>query len=137
MTDMDMPEPTPPAKNYSDLLTDREKLALLEKLGTSDLAGAIDIDHQTTQLTPDDVWRLMAVDAYGKALKHPMTGELHKDDASVILGFLNQLTDECLAREYRNRIGHRSRHMTDVRSVFARMIEILCKRRHLESLTQA
>lgn len=119
---------------YKDLLTEREKLDLLETLGTTDVSEAIDIDHQTTRLTPDDTWRMIAIDAYKQAIKNPLTNELHMEDASVILGFLNQLTDDCLVKEYKNRIGHRSRQMTDVRSVFARMLEILCKRRKLHQL---
>ncbi len=136
MTDIDMPEPLTPAKPYADLLTDREKLDLLEKLGTTDLFQAIDVEHTTTRMGKDDIWRLLAIDAYKQAVKHPLTGELHRDDASVILGLLNQLTDECVAQEYKNRIGHRSREMTDIRSCFARFLEILVKRRHLETLVR-
>jgi hypothetical protein len=123
---------TPPLHNP---LSDEEKQKLLDQLGSvSDVTEHIDIEHKTTKLTKDDIWRLMAIDAYEKAIKHPMTGELDREDAGVILGFLNQLTDDCLAKEYQNRIGHRSKRMDNARSVLARMVEILCERRGLQKL---
>lgn len=118
-------------------LSDRDKLELAEFLGSADLEGAIDVTHTTKRLTVDDMWALHAVDAYEKALKHPMTGELHREDAGVILGYLNQMTDERIVKEYKNRIGHRSRQMTEIRAVFARMLELLVKRRHLETLAKS
>jgi hypothetical protein len=115
-------------------LSDRDKLELAEFLGSADLEGAIDVTHTTARLTVDDMWALHAVDAYEKALKHPMNGQLHREDASVILGYLNQMTDERIAKEYKNRIGHRDKALADCRSVFARMLEVLVKKRNLESL---
>ena len=38
--------------------------------------------------------KLYALEHYDKSIKHPMTNELHIEDARKILGMLKQMTDE-------------------------------------------
>jgi len=82
-------------------------------------------------LTPDEVWKLYAIDGYRQASKHPITNLLAKQDASKILGMLNQISDTGIIDEYRGMREYLGRPVNCLQNVMATMLHILVERRGL------
>lgn len=127
-----MPQDDQPPHISSDQF---ERLSdALADLGDDKLSQVADVEHKTKLMKPDELWKLYAVGHYEKAIRHPVTRELHRDDASKILGMLNQITDEGLADEWLGMRQHLTGRCTTMASTLARMIQILVQRRGLGSL---
>jgi len=117
-----------------DALTERDRRELLKMIaGTGGLDGALDIDHQTKQLTKDEVWQCYAVDAYHQASKNPINNMLAKQDASKILGLLNQLSNEAILSEYKGLRKYLGQPVDTLQATMATLLHILVERKGLQT----
>lgn len=82
------------------------------------------------KLTMDEIWIYDALDLYDTVHKHPVTGGLHRQHASDIMGRLNKCSDETL-RQMANagEPGELIGALDNARSCFRRMAQILLARR--------
>jgi hypothetical protein len=118
-----------PYNRPSSSLSERDKVELLKLLEEhGGIAEAVEVEHKTKRLSPDEVWSVYAAQAYREAHRDSR-GFILKDHASKILGMLSQLTDEAVLDGYRALWKHVGEPVNSAPAFFATMFRILVNRR--------
>jgi hypothetical protein len=107
-----------------DLVAKAEELAAEEVK-----AGAVEVTHTGRIIGKDELWILHAVKCYDDAPKQPLTGHIHKETASRMLGMLMQVEDPETLIKLAN--CSTSAEFNHTRGVMARLGQIACKRKHI------
>jgi hypothetical protein len=128
---VDEPAPNPMAANGEMFQRITEALA---DLGDDKLNELIEVEHKAKLITKDEVWKLYALEHYDKAIKNPMTNELHMDDARKILGMLTQMTDEAVVDEFIGMHRFLGQPVVSIGPTIVRMLHLIVQRRGLHSL---
>ena len=111
-------------------------LERLMALGDANLAEAIQINDGTKRIPRQEVVHCFAIDLYRKAGRDPATGLLKREDASKILGVLNQMSDPEVVETFRPMRRHLEQPVSGMPGAFARLLQILVSRRNLRSMVK-
>lgn len=116
---------SPDDQHWIDDLVDR----CVDEVERAKKLGAIEERHTATVVTKDELWMLHAVKVYQDAPKHPVTGEIHRETASHMLGMVMQVEDPAVLRKLAK--CSTSTQMNEQRAVMAQLARIACKRKGL------
>ncbi len=112
-------------------LTERDKVELLKLLEEhGGIAEAVEVEHKTKKLDPDEVWQVYAAQAWRESHKDSR-GFIIKEHASKILGMLNQLTDKGVIEGYRGLVNYLDDPVNTAPGAFAKLYQIIVTRRGL------
>lgn len=111
-------------------------LEKLMSLGDANLAEAISIKDGTKRIPRIEVVQCFAIDLYRKAGRDPATGLLKREDASKILGVLNQMSDPEVVETFRKMREFLTQPITAMPGALARLLQILVSRRNLRSMVR-
>ncbi len=138
MSEEQPPQTKSPADIAREILGVEEFARLNEQLaslGDDALAELSEVKNESARLSPDEVYRMLAIYAWRKAYRHPMTGGISRDAAGIVLGILDKITDEGVADEFVGMEEYLAdRDVNHMPAAFARFLQILCQRRGLGTL---